>query len=426
MNFVLSDEAQALRSGLAIYDLMDDLGNAMASLASGTSGTEHALSMLGGGNPAAIPDVEAVFRSQLSDLVSDDARIARLLGDYDTPHGSEQARTAVANYLNGHFDCKISTDNVAFVPGSQAACSYLFSMFGGKSDEHARRKILFPLGVEYIGYFGAMLGRPVARGVRPRVETTKEKRFRYRLDWERVKIEDNDGAVCVSMPSNPTGNLLAQADLDRLTAETEKMETPLILDLAYGTPFPGICYQNRTYPFNANTIYCFSLSKIGLPGLRTGIVIAAAEVIDMIARYNAAFVLANNNIGSEIVSRMMLSGELDRICERYIQPFYHRCRSYIIDQVTSRMENLDYAMHEPDGAFFLWLNFPSLKISSQELYQRLKARGVLVIPGEAFFSAIEGEWEQRQRCVRISYAQPPETIDRGLSVLVEEVSRASA
>jgi len=43
---------------------------------------------------------------------------------------------------------------------------------------------------------------------------------------------------------------------------------------------------------------------------------------------------------------------------------------------------LPYHVHKPEGAFFLWLWFEGLPVSSQELYERLKKRGVAIIADE--------------------------------------------
>ena len=41
--------------------------------------------------------------------------------------------------------------------------------------------------------------------------------------------------------------------------------------------------------------------------------------------------------------------------------------------------NTPYRVHRPEGAIFLWLWFENLPITSAELYQRLKNRGVLIV-----------------------------------------------
>ncbi|WP_164088299.1 aminotransferase class I/II-fold pyridoxal phosphate-dependent enzyme, partial [Stenotrophomonas maltophilia] len=63
-------------------------------------------------------------------------------------------------------------------------------------------------------------------------------------------------------------------------------DIPLIIDNAYGVPFPGIIFSQATPHWNDNTILCMSLSKLGLPGARCGIIIANEELITAITNVN--------------------------------------------------------------------------------------------------------------------------------------------
>jgi len=51
-----------------------------------------------------------------------------------------------------------------------------------------------------------------------------------------------------------------------------------VIDNAYGLPCPGIIFSEATPLWNSNIILCMSLSKLGLPGSRCDIVIAAEKV----------------------------------------------------------------------------------------------------------------------------------------------------
>jgi valine--pyruvate aminotransferase len=87
-----------------------------------------------------------------------------------------------------------------------------------------------------------------------------------------------------------------------------------------------------------------------------------------------------------------------------------------------------YRIHSSEGAFFLWLWFPELPIASRELYERLKARGVLIVPGEYFFYGLDGEgrstaWPHATQCVRMTFSQSAETIAAGVAIMADELRR---
>ena len=87
-------------------------------------------------------------------------------------------------------------------------------------------------------------------------------------------------------------------------------------------------------------------------------------------------------------------------------------------------DGLPLRIHRPEGAFFLWLWFPGLPITSAELYRRLKRRDVYVISGHHFFPGLEQDTPHRHECLRLSYAQPVERVRAGIAILAEEVRRA--
>jgi valine--pyruvate aminotransferase len=63
-----------------------------------------------------------------------------------------------------------------------------------------------------------------------------------------------------------------------------------------------------------------------------------------------------------------------------------------------------------------------MPITSKELYQRLKKREVLVIPGHYFFFGhADPDWGHRDECIRVSYAMDEDVVRDGLRIIAEEV-----
>src|ERR1019366_9594599 len=105
--------------------------------------------------------------------------------------------------------------------------------------------------------------------------------------------DDGISALCVSRPTNPSGNVLTDDEVARLAAATAGADIPLIIDNAYGLPFPGIVFAQATPYWDPNVVLCMSLSKLGLPTSRTGIIIAQPKIIEAISAMNAIASLAN-------------------------------------------------------------------------------------------------------------------------------------
>jgi valine--pyruvate aminotransferase len=135
--------------------------------------------------------------------------------------------------------------------------------------------------------------------------------------------------------------------------------------------------------------------------------------------------LSNPNIGQQITLPLIKSGEILRLSREVVRPFYQeKCQLARQAALDAFGDDIDWFMHRSEGALFLWFWFPGLPITSQELYERLKKREVLVIPGQHFFFGHEDEnWPHRHECIRVSYAMDETVVRDGLKIIAEEVRR---
>ncbi|NIW23909.1 MAG: aminotransferase class I/II-fold pyridoxal phosphate-dependent enzyme, partial [Gammaproteobacteria bacterium] len=232
------------------------------------------------------------------------------------------------------------------------------------------------------------------------------------------------GAICVSRPTNPTGNVITNAELAALDELARAADVPLIIDNAYGQPFPGIIFVDAEPIWNENAILCMSLSKLGLPGVRTGIVVAREEIVDALMRMTAVMSLAVGSVGPVLVEEIVESGEIIDWSRDFITPFYHQKAEFAADILKRELKGLPFRIHVQEGAFFLWLWLPGLPITSAELYERLKRESVFVISGHHFFPGLETDWSHRNECLRISFAQSREVVADGMRAIAGEVKRA--
>jgi valine--pyruvate aminotransferase len=409
----LSSFGEKFSAHSGIYELMEDLGQALA--------TGGDLIMMGGGNPAHIPEMEAVWRRRLREIVDAPGAMEAMLGDYDTPRGRPEFLKILADYFNRSFGWQITSDNVAVTTGSQAANFLLFNMLAGPGASEDR-KILFPIVPEYIGYGDQGIAPDLFTAWKPRLELIGRHQFKYRIDFGEIGPEI--AAICLSRPTNPTANLITDGEMERLAAAAEERGIYLIVDNAYGQPFPNVTFKKVRPVWGEHVIHTFSLSKLGLPATRTGIVVATPEIIRRLAVMNAALVLSTSSIGQKIVSPLFASGEVDALCEKVVRPFYAARSRQAQDWIGEFFEDeLPYRVHVCEGAFFLWLWFDGLPISDRALYQRLKNRGVLVVPGSYFFTGLSEPWRHRHECIRLTYCAEPEKVRRGIEILAEEIKR---
>ena len=309
----------------------------------------------------------------MRDILDDGDQFERLIGEYDPPQGESRFAEALAGLLAREFGWPLGAGNIAITNGSQSASFMLFNMLAGHDDRGAARRILLPLTPEYIGYADQGVMADMFTANRPSIELLDDGLFKYHVDFDSLTVGDDISAICVSRPTNPTGNVLSDEEVAKLMALARRHDVPLILDNAYGTPFPHIIFSDATPVWNEDVILLMSLSKLGLPGVRTGIVIANEQVIRGLAGVNAIVNLTTGGFGAALTVDMIESGEI---------------------------------------------------IASAELYQRLKARGVLIIPGHYFFPGLREDWQHKHECIRLTYSQPAEVVEKGIAIIADEVKRA--
>ena len=381
--------------------------------------------MLGGGNPAQIPEMLARFNSEAQQLLSSGDLVAAM-SNYDGPQGKNSFTTALATLLNKTYGWELTDKNIALTNGSQNAFFYLFNLFAGDFSGNKKKKVLFPLAPEYIGYTDTALSDDFFETVKPKIELLDDGLFKYHVDFDNLHITDDIGLICVSRPTNPTGNVLTDEEMQRLDALAKQHNIPLLIDNAYGTPFPNIIFEPVEPIYNDNTILCMSLSKLGLPGTRCGIVIGNEEVISAISNLSGIINLAPGSLGPMLAQNLVESGDIITLSEDVIKPYYYGKAQQAVTWLHESITDERFRIHKPEGAIFLWLWFKDLPISSQELYERLKTRGVLIVSGHHFFPGLDEEWRHTDECIRMNYSQPDDAVQRGIKIIAEEVQKAYA
>lgn len=421
-DFLFSKFGQKFSQNSGILQLMDDLGNALAS--------DKPINMLGGGNPANIKAINDVYQETLQSLIRDGTAL-NSIGNYSTPQGDAGFIDSLVAFFNRHYDWGLTADNIALTNGSQNAFFYLFNLFSGKFSDNQDKKILLPLAPEYIGYADAHIDDKHFIAVEPIIEDTTHQGetgfFKYRVDFDKLaklsELQNGQiGAICCSRPTNPTGNVLTDDEMDKLLAIAKAYNLPLIVDNAYGMPFPNIIYSDTTLTFDDNIILCFSLSKVGLPGVRTGIVVANPQVIKAVCAMNAVINLAPVRFGATIAGPLFDDDRIATLSNDTIKPFYQQQSTLAVRLLKHEFQDLPVKIHKPEGAMFLWVWFKDLPVSTQVLYEKLKEKGTLIIPSEHFFVGLDtNHYRHAHECIRLSVAQPDEVLQKGIGMIGEVV-----
>ena len=416
-DFKFSIFGEKLERKGGIVDLMKDLGAALNE--------QTNMRMMGGGNPASIPEVQSIWRKRTAELLEEKNDFNSALVNYDPPSGNPKFLRAVAKTLNNEYGWNLESENIAVTSGAQTGFFFLFNILAGEFTNGQQKKILLPLAPEYIGYANQGITQDIFVTHPAVIEKKGKNGFKYHEDFDELEVDDKIAAICVSRPTNPSGNVLTDEEINRLSKIARSKGIPLIIDNAYGNPFPGAIYTEANPILDEHIILTLSLSKLGLPGTRTGIIIGPEKIIAAVTAANAVVGLANNNIGQALSLPLIESGELMRLSRDLIKPFYKKrmlnARSYVEEAFGN---TIPYRLHESEGAFFLWFWFPELPITTIELYERLKKRDVLVVPGEYFFFGLVDHWNHSHECIRVTFSQSEKIVKEGIQIIADEVSKS--
>ena len=418
MNLTLTQFGAQMSKLTGVRAIMKDINETLRA------GKSREFINLSAGNPVILPEVEQLWRNCTAELLAS-SEYGEVVCRYGSSQGYRPLIEAVLNDFNGRYGLTLSDRNILITPGSQALYFLAANALGGYTQAGELKEIVLPLSPDYTGYGGVTLIPEALRAYRPTLELGPDPhRFKYRPDFSQLEITDKTGFVLFSRPCNPTGNVLTDEEVNRISALAAPHDAPILIDSAYAPPFPALNYADMTPVFGANRVHCMSLSKAGLPGERIGIAIGDAQVIQVLESFQTNLCIHSSRYGQAIAAIAIASGALADVSLTVIRPHYQ-------DKFTTLETTLDEAMpktipwrlHRGEGAIFAWLWLQDLPMTDWQFYQELKQCGVIVVPGSPFFPGLREEWLHTQQCFRISLTATKEEIAIALRRLAELVDR---
>ena len=237
----------------------------------------------------------------------------------------------------------------------------------------------------------------------------------FRLEAAEVAAAATGAKVLLlNFPTNPTGAVLAGAELDALAKVCVEKDLLVISDEIYAE----LTYEGRHESIASRpgmrerTILLHGLSKaFAMTGFRIGYACAPAPLIDAMIHQYA--ILCAPTPSQEAATEALK--EADTIAEDARSTY--RIRR---DFLRSRLQEAGLASVRPDGAFYLFVDVRETGLSSREFALRLlEEEKVAVVPGDAFGPGGEG-------FVRCSYATSLERVEAAADRIQRFTTRLGA
>jgi GntR family transcriptional regulator/MocR family aminotransferase len=221
---------------------------------------------------------------------------------------------------------------------------------------------------------------------------------------------------------NPTGACLSSQRRRQMIALADRYNVPILEDDFVG----DLRYEGHAQPAlkaldpGGRVVYVSTFSKMLMPGLRVGFLVAEGPVYDGLVSYKRVNDLATSNLIQRALEAYVTVGRyqahLRRSCRVY------RKRRDAMLQAIDRHLPADVHVTPPQGGLFIWLQLPD-DLSSEELLPLACAKGVAFAAGSTFFpNRSDGE-----HAMRLNFAMhPPETIEAGIKRLGKAIRQLAA
>jgi DNA-binding transcriptional MocR family regulator len=210
---------------------------------------------------------------------------------------------------------------------------------------------------------------------------------------------------------NPTGTSLSNERRQALLRLAHTYDFLIFEDdvagmLAYNDQSASALKASDT---DGRVIYATSFSKVLLPGLRVGMIVADEKyLLSLMAVKRTSDLFCSPLLQralADYLHRHHLSAHLQRV-----RPLYRSRRDALLSALQRHLPECSWT--NPMGGFNLWVTFPP-QIHERDFYLAAIERGVGIAPGAAFFLQ-----SQSYAHMRLSFgAQTPERIEYGMTIL---------
>ena len=366
------------------------------------AGHPHPINFAGGQSDARLFPAED-FRRVLQAVMRRDG-IAAL--DYGEPAGHPPLRETIAHILASQ-GLQVRPGNVLITAGSQQALSLVTQVLLKPGDV---------ILVESPTYSGAL---DLFRALGFRIVGAPLDRQGLQVEALETLLQQHHPRLIYTIPNfhNPTGTCLSGARRHELIVLADRYNVPILEDDFVG----DLRYEGRSQPAlkaldpGGRVIYVSTFSKMLMPGLRVGFLVADGPVFDGLVRLKHASDLATSSLVQRGLEAYVTVGRYQAHLRRSCQEFRRR-RDAMAAAVRHHLpQGAQFDL--PQGGLFLWLQLPD-GLPADELLPAACENGVNFAPGNAFFPdpARGRDW------LRLNFAaQAPDEIEEGLRRLGKAV-----
>jgi aspartate/methionine/tyrosine aminotransferase len=367
-------------AGIEPFHVMDILARARALEAQGRSVIHLEI-----GEPD-FPTADRIVQAGIEALQRGDTH-------YTPSLGLPALRAAIAAGYAAAF--RPDPDRVIVTPGASGALTLLFAALLSPGDRVLMADPGYPCNRHFVRLFeGEAVGIPVGA----------DTAYQLTADLIRTHWTERTVAVLLASPSNPTGTLVGEDEMQRIVATVQELGGVLIVDeiyhgLTYGVDAVSVLgFSDRVFVVNSFSKY------YGMTGWRLGWLVAPADYVPALDKLAQNVFLAASTVSQHAALAAfepMVKAELERR-----RDVFRQRRDYLLPALRALGFGIPVV---PEGAFYLYADCSRFSNDSERLASDLlESAGVAITPGLDFGRHLPG------RHVRFSYANTRENLEEGV------------
>lgn len=218
--------------------------------------------------------------------------------------------------------------------------------------------------------------------------------------------------------SNPTGKVWSRERRQQAVDLCRKYGVLILEDDPYGEirfnpeqlDVPALAELDAvSYDGPSNVIYTSTFSKTVAPGLRTGWILAAPDIVKMAARAKQGADLHSSSIDQRALHALLESFDLDAHIRHISEDYEQRMKTLTTLMAAKAWEGISW--NSPQGGMFLWLQFPEGMLASNLFTYGIQEK-VCIVPGDSFYA---GTPELNRMRINFTHTDPellPEAVER--------------
>lgn len=322
---------------------------------------------------------------------------------YTPAVGIPELRQAISRFYQQRYAVDIDPKRIIVTPGASGALQLALSVLVNPGEKVLMADPSYPCNKHFVR---------LVEGVPVSIPVDEASDYQLTVELCEKHWDEQVKSVMIASPSNPTGTLINDGELQGIVALCQSRGVPLIVDeiyhnLVYGeSPQTALAYSDDIFLINSFSKY------FGMTGWRIGWLVVPEAYIHSVEKLAQNVFLAAST-PAQYAALAAFEPENIKVLEQRRQE-YQRRRDYLLPE----LKELGFTIPcSPQGAFYIYAGCEKFTQDSyQWCYQLLNDAGVVITPGIDF-----GQYQAKTH-VRFAYTTALASLKEGVSRLKNHLS----